>query len=332
MRVLHALRLPAAVIAALFSTDPYAACTANPTLQPSNTFPTLSGRLVYHSYVSYGDGTSNLYLYDFPSQTTTRLDNPSWNLSDPMNAHFSPDGKRIAFMAQQDGNWNIFVWAIGSPTAPSNITASIGGRNEDAKFSFDGKRIVFKHEGDIRLATLRFNADNTVGVSAWQNITSDGWTIEESMPYLTPSGKYVVYTVGSDGMSIYRKNLATGQTAPFAVPPAGAHDYYPIVRDYSAYFFTRASSGSGYDQIMMALPNAASSTAYALPLNKCNANNSDAAPVDEDHLIFPSGAYDPPYGLVIGDIKTGMIWRLNQSAVNINDGKQKLGASYTAAR
>ena len=315
---------------ALFPTVSTATCTSSPVLQPDTTFPALPGRVVYHSYSTYGDGSSNLFLYDFVTKINTQLNTAGWGLLDPMNAHFSPDGKRITFMAQQNGYWNVFVWTVGSATAPQNITTVLGGRNEDPKFSFDGKKIVFKHEADIRIATLVFNADGSVGVSSWTIVTNDGWAVEDSMPFLTPSGKYVFYTTGSGStLVVYRMNLQTMVTQKFAVPPTGAHDYYPIVRDYSTVFFSRAVS---FDQIMMAVPNAASNAPFVLPLNSCTANNSDAAPVDEDYLIFSSGAYDPPYGLAIGDIKSGKIWRFSQTNVNVNDGKQKLGASYTAAR
>jgi hypothetical protein len=53
---------------------------------------------------------------------------------------------------------------------------------------------VFKHAGDIRIASLAYNANGTVGVTAWRALTNNLWTTEESMPYFTPSGKYVLYT------------------------------------------------------------------------------------------------------------------------------------------
>lgn len=201
----------------------HAACTANLALQPASSLPALGGRLVYHSYMEYGDGSSNLYLHDFKSKSTRQLNQPGWNIEDPMNAHFSPDGRYLTFMGRQNGAWHVFAWAIGGTQAPSNLTAAIGGRNEDPKFSFDGRQVVLKHEGDIRLATLVFNGDGSVGVSAWKAVTSDGWSTEESMPFLTPSGKYVVYATGAgDSLRVVRRNLENGQVSPLATPAAGA--------------------------------------------------------------------------------------------------------------
>jgi Tol biopolymer transport system component len=316
----------------LTASTAFAACTSGQVLQPAASTPALPGRVVYHTYMGYGDGTSNLYIYDFSAKTNVKLNSASWNISDPMNAQFSPDGSKLVFMGKQGGNWNVFVWTVGSASAPLNLTAAIGGRNEDPRFTADGKRIVLKHEGDVGYGTLAFSGGTVVGVSAWQQATSNGWATEESMPAPTPSGKYLLYTIGSTNSSIYRLNTQTNQVQQLTTTPAGAHDYYPVVRDYSTYFFTRGVPGNGTDQLMMVMPNVSGNTATALSVNDCNSNTSDIAPVDEDYVIFSSGKYDPPYGLMIGELASGKVWRLSQTLVNVSDGRQKLGSHYTAAR
>lgn len=321
----------ALLLSPVASLPAHAACTANLALQPASSLPALGGRLVYHSYMEYGDGSSNLYLHDFKSKSTRQLNQPGWNIEDPMNAHFSPDGRYLTFMGRQNGAWHVFAWAIGGTQAPSNLTAAIGGRNEDPKFSFDGRQVVLKHEGDIRLATLVFNGDGSVGVSAWKAVTSDGWSTEESMPFLTPSGKYVVYATGAgDSLRVVRRNLENGQVSP-RHPGRGGRDYYPVVRDYTAYFLSRTQP-AGNDQLAMVVPNSPPGTPAILPLNHCQGDNSDAAPVNEDYLIFSSTSFDPTYSLLLGDIAAARVWRLDPAQINLPDGRQKLGASYTAAR
>jgi hypothetical protein len=80
------------------------------------------------------------------------------------------------------------------------------------------------------------------------------------------------------------------------------------------------------------MPSAKDPIPYALPLNNCNANNSDSAPVDDDYMIFSSSAYDGLYNLMVGDIRTGQIWRMDTTVINPKNGRQKLGANYSAAR
>lgn len=323
------------VIAAALNLAPggvNATCTKQQVLEPADSFPALSGRMVYHAYVGYADGTSNLYLYDFLLKSGRRLSLPGWNIVDPMNAQFSPDGLSLIFMGQQNGQWHVFAWTIGAMSAPLNLTVAHGGNNEDPKFTFDGQRIVIKHDGMLEIGTLTFDKEKIDGVSEWQPIAASNHRGEASMPSLSPSGKYLFYAAGSRYSSINRINLQTGEDQLLTRAPSGAHDYYPVVRDFTTVFFTRGVAGSGNDQIMRILPGVEVGGATTLPLNDCSSNNSDPAPADEDFLIFSSGRYDPPYGLMIGEIIGGKVWRMPRETVNIADGLQKLGATYTASR
>lgn len=70
-----------------------ASCVNNPLDQPNSTLPALSGKLVYHAYENYGDGSTQLFLYDFSEGKLTQLSKKDWGITDPMNANISPDGK-----------------------------------------------------------------------------------------------------------------------------------------------------------------------------------------------------------------------------------------------
>lgn len=310
-----------------------AGCVSGHALESDATFPTsLAGRVVYHAYVSYGDGSSHLYLYDFASHARVRLDTPAWNIVDPMNAGFSPDGKRIVFMGRQGGNWNVFAWTIGSGTAPANLTATLGGRNEDPKYSFDGRQVVLKHEGDVYRADVAVDAKGVTQASSFTALTNDGWNVEESMPALTADGAAVFYATGTGtGMRIWRKDLATGQAAQFVTPPSGGADYFPVVRDADTYFFSRVMPGAGNDQIMQQ-PVDGSTAPRRLSINDCDGNDSDAAPAGARFLVFSSTAYGSGYALMLGKLANGKVWRIAPGVVDVDDGRAKLGASYTDAR
>jgi Tol biopolymer transport system component len=215
----------------------------------------------------------------------------------------------------------LFSWV----DLPVNLTESLARRSEDPRFPPpDGKRVVMKYEADLYVATLAYAGSKVTGLAPYslQNLTNDGWTAEQSMPGLTPSDKYVVYAQGNAQNSVlYRKNMKSGPAQRLVVPPSGAKDYFPVVRDHSTYFFTRstppqAGQAAGYDQLMMLNTTVAGAAPVALPLNDCSSNNSDAAPVDEDYLIFSSGKFNPPYGLVVGEIGGGKVWRLDRSTVH----------------
>jgi Tol biopolymer transport system component len=61
------------------------------------------------AYACYPDHT--IYKADMNGSNAVRLTPPGWEAHQP---HWSPDGTRIAFMAQKPGGkWRVFVVAIG---------------------------------------------------------------------------------------------------------------------------------------------------------------------------------------------------------------------------
>lgn len=322
----------ALLLSPVASLPAHAACTANLALQPASSLPALGGRLVYHSYMEYGDGSSNLYLHDFKSKSTRQLNQPGWNIEDPMNAHFSPDGRYLTFMGRQNGAWHVFAWAIGGTQAPSNLTAAIGGRNEDPKFllRWPPGRAQARGRHPPRHPGLQWR---------WQRRrerleSRDQRRLEHRGVDAVPHPLRQVRGLRDRS----RRQPAGGAQEPGerpGQPPRhpgrGGRDYYPVVRDYTAYFLSRTQP-VGNDQLAMVVPNSPPGTPAILPLNHCQGDNSDAAPVNEDYLIFSSTSFDPTYSLLLGDIAAARVWRLDPAQINLPDGRQKLGASYTAAR
>jgi Tol biopolymer transport system component len=308
------------------------ACITGKTLEPDATFPLDTGRVAYHSYRSYGDGTGHLFMYEIAARRLTQIDRPEWGIVDPINPHFSPDGRHIVFMGRARDNWDVFVWEVDSPDAPINLTITLGGRNEDPKFSFDGQSIVIKHEADLLVGSVATDADDNLSVASWRALTSDGFAIEEGIPHFSADDQHIFYTQGAGpDLRIWRIDVATGVKEPFAKPPPGARDYYPAVLDDTAYFFTRTGAGTGIDQLVQASPNQPNDPPIELSLNVCTDNNSDAAPVNADWLIFSSTGYsfNNRYGLVVGHLGDGRVWRFDPATLNVDDGTNKLGASYS---
>lgn len=305
-----------------------AACVTNPAAQPDASFPaTLTGKLVYHSYVTYGDGTSQIFLYDFSARSLTQLSKASWGIKDPMNAVFSPDGKWIAFMGVTNNAWNVFMYQLGTSNPPVNMTNSAGAtRNEDPKFSADGKTLVFKQNGDVKQATLSYTSAGPAFTSI-VSLTNAPSGAEYSMPFLAPDASAVYYATGTGAnMGLMKRTLATGATAVFD-HPASLQTYYPIVRADGNVFYARWKDASGLDQIYEKTPDPAS-TPNPLQLNDCVSNNSDPAPVNGTNYLFFSSTTAGGYQLYLADVTTGQRWSLTQFGVNADSTKAKLGSSY----
>jgi len=325
-----------AVVAAvcLNAAPAVAGCVSNPPNQSDSTFPaSLAGKLAFHRYVSYGDGTSQIYLYDFRAHALSQISAASWGISDPMNAVFSRDGAWLLFMGVKNNAWNIFLYPLGSANPPFNLTNSTGGtRNEDPKFSADGTKIVFKQNGDVKIATLSFSA-GVPSLSAPTNLTGTAPTTENSMPFLAPDASAVYFATGSGAtLGLHKLTLATGASVTFDAP-SGLAAYYPIVRGDGQVFYARwADAVSRNDQIYIKTADYLSTPVQA-PFNDCISGNSDPWPVSGTNYVFFSSTTAGGYQLYLGDAASGLRWSLTQFGVNANlytTQTAKLGSSYFA--
>ncbi|NRF41432.1 DPP IV N-terminal domain-containing protein [Pedobacter foliorum] len=294
-----------------------------PGVEPPETgLPAIKGKIVFHNYSIYGSGDSKVYLYDFSTNKLSTLSD-QWIVNDPMNAHFSPDGKQIVFMGKPSANdnWDIYLWSLGSSAQPINLTKGNKKRDEDPKFSPDGKNLVFKQDGRMKIMDLSTFGITAVGESS----------LEESMPYFTSDGKKLVYAMCDGANSgIYMVNVDGAENKALA-NAVNVQEYYPIVRDAETYLYSSwYSAGNENDQIYMGYFNGKAPT--YLPFNKNNENYSDAYPCGSEYVILSStrsgtiGGYD----LYIAHITSGKIWSLNAYNPKINTTVNELGVSYSA--
>lgn len=284
--------------------------------------PALQGRLIFHSYSCYSCNDSKLILYDFKQKQLSVISD-SWNITNPMNAHFSPDGKSIVFMAIASATgWDIFRWRIGSTQMPQNLTASFGNtRDEDPKYSFDGLKIVFKQNGIMKEIDTAGHILNSFTVP----------NTEASMPYFAKGDSVILYSGNESGgttSDIYKLSLHTGSVMLLAANKA-VEEYYPIVRDDTSFLFTRWYSASDHnDQVYLGFLDGR--LAQRLSVNEAGANFSDAYPVNDRYIILSStknggvGGYD----LYVADIVTGKKWSLDLYQRGMNTAREELGACY----
>lgn len=318
------------IVATACGGESKAACVKNPPNQSNASFPAgLTGKLVYHSYASYGDGTSQIFIYDFATHTLKQISNASWGITDPMNASFSPDGKWLVFMGIKDNAWNVFMWATDGSHAPYNLTNSTGAtRNEDPKFSANGTSVIFKqNSANVMEGTLSFPSgipQFTSVIALTKNKT------QNSMPYMTPDGAKLLISQGTGGadLGLYEQTLATGATVAFDAT-RGISTYYPIVRADGTVFYTKWNNAKQQlDQLFT--KTSASDTPNQLSINDCSSNNDDAAPVNGTSYVFFSSTTAGGYQLYLGDVSTGKRWSLTQFGVNADTTKGKLGSNYYA--
>lgn len=310
-------------------------------------------QVVFHSYDEYADGSSQLWLFDTATGATALISGgweTRYGITDPMNPMFWPgstDTSRwITFMAVTDGEWNAFMTDVDQPgTAPVNLTeAGAGttwGRNEDPKFSSDGKQLYLKRDGDIMVADVEWDAgvpelgetraltDTPMTSDAHGAYIGDdegshpGTTGEESMPFPDTAGRTVFFTRGAHAEAgVWALDLATGTERP-VMDSVGLSEYYPIVSTNGTLFFARwTSADDHHDTIWIQKPG---DEAPHILLARQDADVADPAPVTgPDLLVFSmTDGGDTPFRLHVLDVQSGEDARIPLDGVPGN----MLGAS-----
>lgn len=270
------------------------------------------GWLLWHSYSEYTALDSKMYLQT-PDGSIKEI---SGDFIHAMNGSFGITPEQITFMAIDSSadEWDIFLYDNGNIT---NLTKNSGFRNEDPKWSPNGKQIVFKRGywdnniGDFvyDLATLDIDTHEVT------MLTND--RPEDAMPFFSEDGKYIYYTRYIDGIgSIYRMDVATHETQDIYSEPY-VTAYYPIIKGEQLYFAKWYSSENHCDQLM----HYDGSNISSLSFNSQQYDCSDPCPIEGDTMIY-SGTENGDYDLYYYDGSRSV--RLTELCSDINE----LGADY----
>lgn len=285
--------------------------------------PDLKGLMVFHSYSSYGAMDSKLYLYDFREDRLSEISRNWTSVTHPMNGHLSPDATHITFMGigLATNSWDIFIHEIGSDGEPQNITAPGNFRDEDPKYSFDGKRITFKRND----ALMEYMVDD-----GSLHLLASG-SVAFSMPYYSVDGMKILYggSLGSESF-IGCWDRATA-TASILYDKMRITEYYPVTADSESFYYTQHySENDNHDQLYKGYFDGRES--LSLPFNNRNADYSDAGTISDGWLLLSSTRYDSrgAYDLYIANERSGAIYSLSAYNMAINSANNELGASYRA--
>lgn len=275
----------------------------------------IQGKLLYHSYSSYAAMDSTLYLHDFRTGETRSIESDAYIHA--MNADFGSHCADITFMAIDPiaDEWDVFRYNAISGES-KNLTENSGFRNEDPKFSPDGKRIVFKR-GRWDAQTDGFVYDLAELELQTGSITMLTDSIaEESMPYYTPDGKSICYSEIAGGETAICSLDIASRKKSVIYAEQGAHAYYPVCSQAGLYFTKWHSAQVQSDCIVKF-----DEVPVPLPMNSENCNTSDPFALDNGNLFFSStraGSYD----LYFYDGQTA------HALTALSTQKEELGSAY----
>ena len=310
-------RLVAGILAACFFTG--AIYMVKPA---TSNIDDLTGTLFFHRYSEYGAWDAELLSLDLRTGTLGQV-NKNWqSMISPINAHISIDGKHMTFMGTQAGlaenEWDVFVsqWNGSHWSEPKNLTGPNGKRDEDPKFSPNGKTIVYKENGVLA------KVDRTGGVKTYLSLGQ----AESSMPYFHSNGIDILFERQG---KIFLKT-ASGDIEMDA-GTAGVSSYYPIGVDNERFLFTRVQD-SKHDGIRWGYYDGRPST--DLFFNNDIWDSSDSYPYQDakDFIFLVSGdhnIYLGGYNLVIADLHAGKVVNVDDLYGEINSNLQELGPAWT---
>ena len=245
------------------------------------------GWLLWHSYSEYTALDSKLYLQS-PDGSKQEI---SGDFVHAMNGYFGITPEQITFMAIDSSTqeWDIYLYDNGNIT---NLTKNSGFRNEDPKWSPDGKQIVFKRGyWDNSINDFVYDlALLDIATSEVTMLTDD--RPEDAMPFFSEDGKYLYYTRYVDKIgSIYRMDMTTHATEDI-YSETNVTAYYPIVKGEQVYFAKWYSAENHSDQMMCY----DGTNISVLPFNSEQYDCSDPCPITDETMVY-SGTADGEYDL-----------------------------------
>jgi Tol biopolymer transport system component len=162
-------------------------------------------------FESSRSGGGDLYAITFTDYyNTSDLTRLTRNASEETTPAVSPDGKKLAFASNRDGDMDIYVMNAGSPESATNKPVKLTRNSvNDAMpdWSPSGRKIVFQGYRSGSEDVLSMNADGSNPVNLTKNYASDGY------PAFSPDGKKIAFASNRSGgdYDIWRMN-ADGST------------------------------------------------------------------------------------------------------------------------
>jgi dipeptidyl aminopeptidase/acylaminoacyl peptidase len=169
-------------------------------------------------------------------------------------ATWSPDGTKVAFAANNSGNWDIYAIGLDNGAVPVDLTPASPAADIEPRWSPDGTKIAFQSDRTGNIDVYTMNPDG----SAVADLTGDpardtlgDWSPDSQQLVFTSTrtGNGDLYLTSRSGGAVTRLTTDDGADTRGAWSPDGATIAYSSDADGDNDAFRIAPDGSGADRV-----------------------------------------------------------------------------------
>ena len=241
---------PAAPPAPAASAAPARLATATPFAPPAPESSSSSGGRI--AFGSHKDGDFEIYAMSADGSGLAQLTN---NRSHDFDPSLSPDGRRIAFVSNRDGDSNYEIYAMSADGSNQTRLTNNSAKDYDPSWSPDGRRIAFTSERDGNNEVYAMNADGS-GVARLTNDsardTQPSWSPDSRRIAFVSSrdGNEEIYAMNADGSNQTRlTNSSAGDDATPSWSPDGQRIAFASDRDGNWEIYAMSADGSNQTRL-----------------------------------------------------------------------------------
>jgi hypothetical protein len=319
------------------------------------------GKLVFHRYSDYRTGDSEMFVVSFPDLALIDI-KANYDICNPVNGIFSPDGKTLAVTAEPPANpcpataaaqQDVYLLDLLNPGMMLKVTGNTLP-DEDPQFDPTGDFILFKHDKHLARWYLGDPPFTDCQILTGQSACFASSSMEQSKPVMTPPGMPTIdgedvcyYDLFHAQADILCFNLREGLLAPDINAIATRVVQHPNISDarpnFSADYLYFVRWNDEENPITMEYPKDRiarrplpdlqnSADDYPVFAVDLASDYSDPFSIDGDLVIFSSSITgEGLHDLFIGDWSSADLPRSLNEWIVVNTEKEELGGVFWRA-
>ena len=297
--------------------------------------PMLTGKMAYHSYTTYEEEDSQIFILDFETGDQYCInDKFDKSIRHTMNPCFNKYGTHIVFMGlaprSYGDEWDVFIYELSTGRCV-NLTKDNGYSNQDPRFSQDAMHVIYKQGKWKEELDAMFYDIWEMNFEEYRTYALTNNEHMQSMPCYGKDKSIVYCSMKKEEephgplMKLTIKNQE--EKSEIAYNQENIYSYFPVYHNDKLYFARWHSIDNHMDKVL--IMDAETNEIVDPLFNDPNYNVSDPCPITDRYMIVSSTKdYKDKYSLYLADVDTGILFNLDKEyGFETNDMRNQLEAS-----